>query len=314
MRELKALLEQPAGEGYPAEYLLARIRGRRANLVAARLSPVAVELPVVGGMPATAAREQLRTEFGWVYRQMNEELREIFAPLFFWFEVPTIILGLRFRRGGEQGKATSLLAASLLAAPVQRALTQEGDPAQLIDDLAGLLATVAEPCRGLGSICRQQGWKDFEQGLVTCYLERMTGPPVHPLLREFFRALIDLRNLVTLAKQMRWQLKVPPAFIRGGELAMTRLEKAREEGTTAGLATLLCALPGMGALPAARGNPEPLLLGWLTRKVRALGRDPLGIGLILDYLWNCSVEARRLGLIFHGEALDRETLRAELIG
>jgi hypothetical protein len=48
MRELTALLEQQAGEGYPAEYLLARIRGR-ANLVAARLPPVATGLPVAGG-------------------------------------------------------------------------------------------------------------------------------------------------------------------------------------------------------------------------------------------------------------------------
>jgi len=314
MRELTALLEQPAGEGYPAEYLLARIRGRRANLVAARLAPIASELPMAGGMTASAAREQLRAEFCWVYRQMNEKLRETFAPLFFWFEVRTIIISLRFRRGGERGKATSLLAGSLLAAPVQGALTKDGEPAEVIDELAGMLATVAEPCRGLGTICRQQGWKDFEQGLATCYLERMTDPPVHPLLREFFRALIDLRNLVTLAKQLRWQLKGPPAFIRGGELALARLEKTRVEGTPAGLAALLGALPGMGALPAAPGNPEPLLLGWLTSKVRALGRDPLGCGLILDYLWNCSVEARRLGLLCHGEALDREILRAELIG
>jgi hypothetical protein len=314
MRELTALLEQPAGEGYPTEYLLARIRARRASLVAARLSPVPAELPGAGGMAATAAREQLRAEFCWVYRQMSEELRKTFAPLFFWFELRTILLALRFRRGGERGKAERLLSASLLAEPVRRVLTEEGDPARLIDELAGLLATVAGPCRGLGDICRQQGWRDFEQSLANCCLERMAGPPVHPLLREFFRALIDLRNLVTLAKQLRWQLKGPSAFIRGGELALARLEKARDAGTPAGLAALLGSLPGMGVLPTAPGNPEPLLLGWLTRKLRALGRDPLGIGLVLDYLWNCSVEARRLGLLFHGQALDRETMAAELIG
>ena len=62
----------------------------------------------------------MRAEFRWVYRQMNEGLRHTFAPLFLWFEVRTILLCLRFRRGGERRKAAGLLADSLLAKQVQQ--------------------------------------------------------------------------------------------------------------------------------------------------------------------------------------------------
>jgi len=325
MRELMALLSQPAFEGYPDEYLLARLKGRRANLGSGRQSPAAAAertesgstlrlRAAAGGMTDAEAWDPMRSEFRWVYRQMNERLRQTFAPLFLWFELRTIILCLRFRRGGEGGKAAGLLPASLLAKPVQQALTEEGEPAAVVDAVSGLLAAVAEPYRGLGAIYRERGGRVHEQRLVTLYLERMSALPLHPLLREFFRALIDMRNLVTLAKQLRWQLHEPQAFIRGGEITPERLGKALEEGTAAGLATLLAALPDMGALPAAQLNPEQQLFGWLTGKVRRLGREPLGVGLVLDYLWRCFVQAHNLSLMIHGEGLDHETLQAELIG
>lgn len=308
MRELMTLLRQPSFEGYPDEYLLARLRGRRANLGSERQSPAAA-----AGMTDADAWDTMRTEFRWVYRQMNEALRQTFAPLFLWFEMRTIILCLRFRRGGERGKAASLLPASLLAKPVQQALTEDGEPAAVMDALSGLLAAVDGPYRSLGDFYRERGGREHEQRLVTLYLERMTGLPLHPVLRAFFRSLIDMRNLVTLAKQIRWQLHEPQAFIRGGEITPERLGKALEMGTATGLATLLAALPDMGALPAVPVNPEQQLFGWLTRKVRRLGRDPLGAGLVLDYLWHCFVEAHNLSLVIHGEELDPETLRAELI-
>ena len=308
MRELMALLSRPAFDGYPDEYLLARLKGRRANLGRERQSPAAA-----GGMTDADAWDPMRREFRWVYRQMNERLRQTFAPLFLWFELRTIILCLRFRRGGERGKAASLLPASLLAKPVQQALTEDGEPAAVMDALSGLLAAVTEQYRSLGDFYRERGGREHEQRLVTLYLERMTALPLHPLLREFFRSLIDMRNLVTLAKQLRWQLHEPQAFIRGGEITPERLGKALEEGTAAGLATLLAAVPDMGALPADPFNPEPQLFGWLTGKMRRLGREPLGVGLVLDYLWRCFVEAHNLSLLIHGEGLDHETLSAELI-
>lgn len=325
MRELTALLMHPSFEGYPDEYLLSRLRGRRANLGsdqqpradAAERTEAGYTLrhrAAAGGMSDAEAWDAMRSEFRWGYRQMNEGLRQIFAPLFLWFEMRTIILCLRFRRGGERARAAGLLPASLLAKRVQQALTDDGEPAAVMDALSGLLTAVDESYRTLGGFYRERGGREHEQRLVAIYLERMTVLPLHPVLREFFRSIIDMRNLVTLAKQLRWQSHETGAFIRGGEIAPERLAKALEAGTTAGLSTLLGALPEMGALAAAPVNPEPQLFGWLTRKVRRLGRDPLGVGLVLDYFWRCFVEAHNLSLIIHGEGLDHETVRAELIG
>lgn len=321
MVELMALLSTPAFEGYPTEYLLARLRGRRVNFGSVPFNtaewtetePSLRYRAEAGGTTGTEAWHTMRAEYRWVYRQMNEGLRHTFAPLFLWFEVRIILLSLRFRGGGDRKKAAGLLATSLLAEQVQSVLAGEGAPTAVIDAVAGLMAAVAEPYRNIGNFYRERGNREFEQRLVTLYLERMSDLPLHPVLREFFRSVIDMRNLIALAKQIRWHLNEPGAFIRGGEIPPERFGKALEEGT-AGLATLLGALPGMGTLPAASGNPEPLLLHWLTRKVRRLGRDPLGIGLVLDYLWRCFITAHNLSLILQCEDVEPASVRAELIG
>ena len=322
MRDLVTLLMPQAYEGYPTEYLLARIRGRRAALVSVRPwagaggepTERAISPGAAGGVTGSEARAQLKAELRWVYRQMNRGLRRTFAPLFLWLELRTILLAVRFRRGGERERSVPLLAASLLGEGVLRVLSIEGEPAAVIDALAILLATIDEPYRELGTIYRQRGGRAWEQRLVTLYLERMTGPQLHPVLAEFFRGMIDLRNLVTLAKQLRWDLRDPQGFVPGGKISLQRLHKARTTGTPAALAVLFRSLSGMSPLAEVPANPEPLLFAWLTRKVRLLSRETGGIGLILDYFWWRFVDARNVGLLFHGMGLEGSTLRTELIG
>lgn len=317
MRDLTTLLRQQAYEGYPTEYLLARVRGRRGRLVTARTGGgggVAEGTINLAGRTEPEARALLHAELRWMYRQMNGDLRRTFAPLFLWFELRTIILSLRFRRRGERERAFRLLAASLLGEEVRRVLAGEGEPAAVIDALAPLLATVGEPCRELGTLFRKRGGREWEERLATIYLEEMAGARLHPVLAEFFRGVIDLRNLGVLAKEIRWGGRDPQAFASGGELSPERLLKAREEGTPAALALLIGSLRGMAPLGEAPANPEPLLLSWLTRKVRRLAREPSGMGLILDYLWRHFIEVRNLGIVFHGAALERPALHGELIG
>lgn len=307
MPDLTALLARPVGHGYPTEYLTARVRGRRARLAAG-----ALRTGTETAMPADRARRRMRQEFRWAYGQMNREMRVVFAPLILWFELGTILTCLRFRRGGDRDGANAALSASLLAPAVRQALTGGEGPPEAAAALGALLTDLDARLRDLGTLYRDQGGRMLEQRLATLFLERMGELPLHPLVAAFFRALTDVQNLVTLAKQIRWDLREPRSFIRGGTIAPERLERARDKGTGAGLTALLASLPGMGPLPADTATPGPLLLRWLTGRIRAQGRDPLGPGLILDYLWRCAVEARNQGLICRfGEAEDE--LRGELI-
>jgi hypothetical protein len=325
MRELAALLKEQPYEGYPTDYLLARIRGRRATLPSAWPGPGAggeaaegtlqqLYPSSAGTVTAAAARAELRAELRWAYRQMDDGMRLTFAPFFFWVELGTIILVNRFRRTGQRERSAPLLAASLLGQRLRQLLAREGEPAPLFDELGVLLGAVCGPCRELGGVYRQRGGRAWEEQLVRLFLERMTEAPLHPVLAEFFRALIDLRNLMVLAKQLRWQLHDPEAFARGGEIPPKRLQRVLAEGTPTLPAALLGLLPGMAPPAAAPANPEPLLLHWLTRRVRQLAREPGGIGLILDYLWQRIMTARNLGLVFHGTDLERPALHAELTG
>ena len=322
MRELAALLIQPAQEGYPTDYLLARIPVRRKNLVTGRLSPPVPSVPqetssclgqgdTPRGRSPTLAREKMRQEFRWVYLRMNPRVRDSFAPLFLWFELRTILISLRLRRGGESEKIAELLTDTLLARRVQLLL---GEPAAGADAVTGLLEEIGGPGRGLGALYREQKGREYEERCTALYLERVLRLPLHPVLREFFRLVIDLVNLLALAKLLRWRLEEPRPFIRGGTFAARRLEKVLENKSSGGLAALFPLRRGAGDLPALPDNPEHFLLCRLTRKVRKLDRDPLGVGCILAYLWDCSVEARNAGLVQHAAALGEQTMRAELIG
>ena len=50
----------------------------------------------------------------------------------------------------------------------------------------------------------------------------------------------------------------------------------------------------------------------VTRLLRKAGRGPSGVGLILDYLWRCSLEATNLSILLYGSELDRETITPEI--
>jgi len=324
VRESAAFLIEPLQVGQPTDYLLARIASRRRELVtdwfAIPESPLAPETRASAGnqvwargMSAALARDYMRHEFRWVYLQLNQGMRRTMAPVFLWFELRTILVSLRLRRGGERERESiaDLLAGSLLAKRVRQLL---GEPAAGTDALADLLEAVAEPGRGLGALYRGQKGREYEELFLSLYLERTLRRALHPVLRDFFSAVVDQMNLLALAKLLRWQLDDPHPFIRGGTIATKRLEEALKGGTAAGLAALLRPQPGPEGLAALRDNPEHFLLCRLTRQVAKLGSDPLGVGRILAYLWGCAIKARNAGVVHHAAFLGEETLHAELIG
>ncbi len=310
-------------KGYPLEYLLARIRGRRGYLiddwgpVLAAADPLAaVSAPPWRQAPVLSPEEAVWStslrEFAWVYSQMEWRPRMIFAPLFLYFELRTVVLCLRRRSAGDEGDMAGLLRFSLLSAKVRRILQENNDLPAIVAGLANLFGSMAEPGKGLKKAYREGGLAGFEERLANFYLEHMANTRLHPVIAEFFSRLIDVNNIIILVKRLRWRIAAPPSFIRGGKVRQSHLLDAARRPDMEGASLLLFRITGAEVSPTA-GNMESLLLASITRMVRRTGREPVGIGLILDYLWRSSMQARNLSILVHGTEIDREVLREELI-
>lgn len=317
------LLSTPHNGGHPADYLLARIRVRRGYRIAdwdgilAAADPLEAvpATPYRGGLAGRSEEQLWRSllrEFQWVQRQMEPPLRETFAPLFGWFELRTLALCLRNRAEGATGKVGELLFHSLLAERLKKVVLSDRDLPAVCRKLAEFLAFAAPRFSRLGSAYGERGLAGFEQELADLYLTGTFSAPLHPVVGEFFRRLIDTRNLMALQKQLRWRIKAAPRFIRGGWIGEGSLREAAQRRESAAIATLMERLTGRKIEISPAGGVEQPLLADLTRRVRRLGREA-ETGLILDYLWGCYVETRNLSLLVHGAGVDRETLVRELI-
>lgn len=317
------LIQHAESGGHPAEYLQARIMVRKGYRVADWEAVLSAGDPIAA-VPATPYRKGLAGrseeevwrsmlgEFQWVHRQMEPRLRKVFAPLFGWFELRTLVLCLRNLGEGESGKVEEILFFSLLSEHLKKVLRSGPDTAAACRGVAEQLALGAVKFGRLGKIHSEQGLVGFERALTDLYLAEILSAPLHPVIGDFVRRLIDTRNVMVLQKQLRWEIKEPPLFVRGGRIGEGTLLEVAERGGRAGIAPLVERLTGRkGDLPP--GEMEQALLSGLTRQARRAGRESAGIGLVLEYLWGCYVEARNLSLIVHGAGVDREALRKELI-
>lgn len=298
------LLESREEYGPPADYLYARVAGRRSALVKT-WSPPPAALP-----GAADPRGSCRAELAWLWDAMNERLRSCFAPVFEYLELRTWLLCLRWRGAGESEAVAALLAGSLLARPIRTALLRQTELDAAVEASARLLAAADPAFAELPALYPEQGPGAFEQAVVERFLRRLEKAPLHPVIDGFFAYLIDARNLVALYKHQRWGLRRPPPLLAGGSLTITRLETLWRSGQSAPLLELA------GQLAGARVTGpelESALLAGLGRRLRRQGREPLQPGVLLDYLWRCHVEARNLELLRHAAGVPDELLARELI-
>ncbi len=307
------LVRDLASDGFPSDYLLARIRGRRAGLIrdwrALRARGLAA------GTTDERIWEALLAEFAWLYGQMDRALRRRLAPVFGLFELKTIVLCVRSRAAYRGNDLERLLAHSLLSSAVQQALRHEPDLRSTVAAVTQLVGRDAPPVREAVNAYAGHGLRGFEDSLMRGYLAHAAASRLHPVVQRFFAAFIDLRNVMILYKQLRWGVADAAAFIPGGAFEPLSLERALAGQQPAAVDDLVKRATGLDALPAAasEGALETVLLASLTRRLRQAGRDSEDVGLILDYLWRNYVQARNLALLFHGGGLDAGALERELI-
>lgn len=249
----------------PTEALLARLRGRRAATFAA------------DGASAEAVTD-------WVCRRLNSRLRRELTPCLELLAMRTLVLALRHALGGDE-PAEALRRDRLLAQALHR-LTMAGYGADtLVSRLEEALFDDYPFAVGLARTHRQQGPGGVEQQLVAGLLRHGLAWTRNATVRWLLHTLIDLRNGLAVMKHWQWQVARTPDFIPGGLVPETVLQRAFANGDRERLAQALGA-PGATRQTAAL---ERALLAKLTRGLRRKARDPLGLAVIIDFLWHAQL-------------------------
>ncbi len=320
----KELLEEREEGGYPPEYLLSRIRGKKVSLIRdwEPLVTGAAELESVnpvryGGLTSETSSagiwKYLLAEYRWVYLQMERPLKDIFRPFFLYSELRTLFLCLRLRASGEGVRIEQILAHSLLSKKMRKALVNSVDEQDMLEEIEEFFVPLSPRFRGLGEMYAKEGFRGVEQHLIQCFLEYVMKSDLHPTIREFFVRLVDARNIIALYKHLRWELKEAPSFIEGGNIKVSRLRGIHQREDIIEVTSLIKALTGITVQTPHPTGVENTLYRGMSRFLRKRGREISGIGLILEYLWRCSLEAMNLGIILHGKDMERDALREELV-
>lgn len=318
------LLESLEDRGYPFEYLLSRIRGRRSKLIRdwnaliydigslEYLYPARYRGFVTEKSPEGIWKVLIR-EFRWVYTQMNEKLREIFCPFFSYSELRTLFICLRHLRNRKTGRTQELLAVSLISESIKHVLLTSEDIPSAVSEIEQIFLSLSDRFTGLTETLESEGLRGVEQQLTNSYLVHTINTGLHPVIRTFFVRIIDSRNIMSLYKYLRLNAKKIPFFISGGSIDEARLREVREKEDLLGIRSLIYDFAGIRLETFSPSRVEHVLYTGITRLLKKEGREPLGVGLILDYLWRCSIEAMNLGVLMYGKGLERDLIAVELI-
>jgi len=313
------LLQRVENREYPKDYLLSRIRGKRACLISDWTSLIYGGDPfeylsssfyrgfLTEKSPEGLWRDLLK-EYRWVYFRMTKELLRIFSPFFLYCELRTIFICLRYIGGGKTIKAGVILSPSLLSEEIKRSLMQSKDIASAVLEIEKSFLELSDAFGGVADTFGRDGLQGFQRDLTVRYLLTTLRSGTHPLMKNFFARIIDSRNIIALYKFLRLNPKAAPSFIPEGtisESAFTGIIERKDMVEIFRLAGITDKEPG-------RPNIESALYRNISVFLRKAGRYPLGIGPVLDYLWRCEREVMNLGILSFGREIDRETIKAEL--
>ena len=320
----RGLLRGSEKSGYPTDYLLTRIRGKRASLISAwdclldasspleYLSSGRFGIPV-GDRSADGVWRHLMKEFGWVHAQMNRTLRDVFLPFFLYGELRTIFICLRQTQGRKPEKIERLLSLSLLSERIKKVLRTGEDVNAVLRGIEPFFAGLSGQFVGMETLFDKEGLQAVEQHLTDRYLEYVVRSGPHPTIKAFFSDIIDARNVLSLYKYLRHVPKAPPPFIRCGRLREEKFTAIAGKKDLFSIIPLVLELTGTTLTVPSASEVENALYRKISRSLRKTARDPLGVGVVLEYLWRCSLQATNLSILFHGAGMEREVLSEELI-
>jgi hypothetical protein len=318
------LLEKGTDRGYPSDYLLSRIRGRKARFIQDWTPLVASPRPleqlpeghyqrVSDDRSPEGVWRALLNEYRWVYDQMNRRLRNIFSPFFSYAELRTLFICLRNLKEMKRAKVREMLSASLLSDEIKKIFAGSPDEFAAARRIEENFLCLSGQFSGISEILRQKGLRGFEHELTARYLSVIMVTGLGPVLKTFFMRLIDARNILALARLLKLETTAEQPFIHGGTTDAMRLRDILDRRSQTDMERLLheLAVDGIGAADPVK--LEAALYRGITRALKKESRADLSIGPILDYLWRCSTEAMNLSILSYGQKLQRDIVAADLM-
>lgn len=274
------LLAPPPPAELPAEALLARLRARRAALDLSGES---------AGSPVSDAA------MAWLHPRLAPSLRRALLPYLEIEAMHCLLLALRYRLGGEP-VPFGLLHQPWLSGEPAGLLDRPGEVDTVLAALEQWLAGDYAFAAGLLNGYLRQGPGQVEQQLAAGILGHALTGARAPVVAMTVRFLVDVRNLLAVLRHWRWRVKAAPPLLAGGEVDSGSLARSWAAGDEGLFRRLAARLDGVELPDLEPRAAERALLSGLTRRLQRAGRDPLGVGVIIDYLWRCRVAARNRAL------------------
>lgn len=280
----------------PTETLLVRLRCRRAAIKLAAVDVTASPFPDV---------------VSWVYQRLNQRLRKRLAPFLDLLATRNLTLALRYILAGESPPA-ALLNNALLAEPLLRLIATAEESKTTVKQLEAVLAEDYPFVAGLTATYGKQGPGGVEQQLADGILLHGLACASNDMVRVTLRYLIDMRNIMMIKKLWRWQVSHSPSLTAGGLFATTNLQHIWSAHDSERLGRLTAQLTGEVLSSTEVTGMEQCLLRGLTRCLRRAGRDPLGLAVVIEYLWRAQLAVHNQ-LLQQTLAPDRPELLEEVL-
>jgi hypothetical protein len=291
------LLCKAAGSGYPADYLLARLNGRRTHHV-----------------PTSAAKPEERddrryweaaaAERTWLFHQLDLELRAELASLFVFFELGAMARSLRYLAGGKPDEADRVLESSMLSPKLGTILRGRDGVREALMQLDRFFAGTPLHGAGLGAAYDLGGLLACEEQLRRRFLLRVLEERLPSDLAMFFRAVADIRNILATAKWLRWRPDMQPALISGGRTGLSGKDREMTGGELARMVRSFTRGLDITGEELRPERLEPALQSYLQLDIHRRRRQGGVVAACIDYVFGGFSNARRHSIHLHtgGEA------------
>jgi len=319
------ILQSTERTGYPSEYLLARLSGRRAYFIKdwdhllhshdpyeslrGTKYPTSMTLHSKGDV-----WKSLSKEHSWIYLQMNSGLRDVFQPYFVYAELKTLLTYLRYNtQNGSTAETERLLTFSLLSDKVKDMMKSIKHLPIFLESFEKSFLLSARLSSPLVRVLLKEGLTGVEQTLKIITFTWIMNLDLHPVMERFFTVTADLKNIMIACKHLRWRITSKPVFFEGGKIRKSVFLKIIESGDVSEIVQFIHRYTGERPQEPALSHIECVLLKSMTKQIRTMAREHPDSGPILDYLWRCYLEALNISIILYGQEIESTLIKNELI-